>query len=125
MHPFRAAVEARDLEAMVACLADDAELHSPVAHKPFVGKDSVAGALGAAFATLEDFRYTDELAGTDTHALFFRARVSDKATQGVDYIHENADGQIDVFTVIMRPLSAVIAMAEAMAPKVEGLAKAK
>jgi hypothetical protein len=124
MHPFRAAVEARDLDGMIACLADDPIFNSPVAHKAFVGRESVAGALAAAFDTLTDFRYTDEIAGADTHALFFRARVGDKDVQGVDYIHEDAHGQIDDFTVMLRPLSAVIAMAEAMAPKVEGLAKA-
>ncbi len=123
MHQFRAAVEAQDLDAMVACLADDIEFHSPVAHKPFLGKDAAAGVLGAVFQTLTDFRYTDELAGDDTHALFFRARVGDKDVQGVDYIHENADGLIDNFTVMFRPLSAIVAMGEAMAPKVEGLAK--
>lgn len=123
MHQFRAAVEAQDLDAMVACLADDIEFHSPVAHKPFLGKDAAAGVLGAVFQTLTDFRYTDELAGDDTHALFFRARVGDKDVQGVDYVHENADGLIDNFTVMFRPLSAIVAMGEAMAPKVEGLAK--
>jgi len=124
MHPFRAAIEAGDLDAAIACFADDIEFHSPVAHKPFVGKDAAAGVIGAVFNTLTDFAYTDELEGEDTHALFFRARVSDKDVQGVDYVHENADGLIDNFTVMFRPLSAIVAMGEAMAPKVEGLAKA-
>jgi hypothetical protein len=124
MHPFRAAVEAQDLDAMVACLADDIEFHSPVAHKPFVGKDAAAGVLGAVFQTLTDFHYTDELTGDGTHALFFRASVGGKDVQGVDYVHENGDGLIDNFTVMFRPLSAIVAMGEAMAPKVEGLAKA-
>jgi hypothetical protein len=123
MHRFRVAVEAQDLDGMVACLADDVEFHSPVAHKPFLGKDAAAGVLGAVFQTLTNFRYTDELAGDGTHALFFRARVGDKDVQGVDYVHENADGLIDNFTVMFRPLSAIVAMGEAMAPKVEGLAK--
>jgi len=124
MHRFRAAVEALDLDAMVALFADDIEFHSPVAHKPFVGKDAAAGVVEAVFQTLTDFRYTDELAGEDTHALFFRARVGDKDLQGVDYVHENDEGLIDNFTVMFRPLSAIVAMGEAMAPKVEGLAKA-
>lgn len=124
MHPFRAAIEAEDLDAAVACFADDIEFHSPVAHKPFVGKEAASGVIAAVFQTLSDFRYTHELEGDGTHALFFRARVSDKDVQGVDFIRENADGQIDDFTVMFRPLSAIIAMGEAMAPKVEGLAKA-
>ena len=38
MHPFRKAVEARDVEAMTALLADDVIFISPVAFKPYAGK---------------------------------------------------------------------------------------
>ena len=37
-HPFRAAVEARDLDGMVEQLAEDVEFHSPVSFRPFVGR---------------------------------------------------------------------------------------
>lgn len=124
MHPFRAAVEAGDLDAMVACMADDVTFHSPVAHKPFTGKEAATQVLAAVMDTLTDFSYTDELAGEDTHALFFRAKVGDKAVQGVDYVTEGPDGRITDLTVFFRPLSAIVAMGEAMAPKVEGAAKA-
>jgi ketosteroid isomerase-like protein len=33
MHPFRAAIEARDLDAMSALLADDVVLRSPIMFK--------------------------------------------------------------------------------------------
>jgi hypothetical protein len=95
-----------------------------VAFKPFVGKQAASGVLGAVFTTLSDFAYTDELSGDDTHALLFRAKIGEKGVQGLDYLHENADGLIDEFTVMFRPLSAIVAMGEAMAPKVQGLAKA-
>ena len=72
MHPFRAAVEAGDLDAALALFADDATLDSPVAFKPFVGIDAVGVVLRAVFETFEDFRYTDELGGEDgVHALVF------------------------------------------------------
>ena len=47
MHPFRAAVEARDIDAGLALFADDATLDSPVAFKPFVGIDAVSVVLRA------------------------------------------------------------------------------
>ena len=65
MHPFRAAVEARDHDAMVACLTDDVLLYSPVAFKPFSGKESVRGLFDALFQVFEDFRYVDELEGDE------------------------------------------------------------
>jgi hypothetical protein len=124
MHAFRAAVEAGDHAAMVATLADDIEFHSPVAHRPFVGREAAAGVLAAVMSTLTALRYTDELEAGGTTALVFRARIGTKDVEGLDLLRTNDDGLIDHFTVMMRPLSAIVAMGEAMAPKVEGLAKA-
>ena len=38
-HPFRAAVESGDLQAMSALLSPDVVFMSPVAFKPFTGRD--------------------------------------------------------------------------------------
>jgi hypothetical protein len=124
-HPFREAIEARDLDAASATLAPDVQFHSPVAFRPFDGHEATMGVLTAIMSVFEDFEYTDELdSGGDTTALIFRARVGDKTVQGIDYVHTNEDGLIDEFTVMLRPVSGLMAVAERMAPKVEGLAKA-
>jgi len=123
-HPFRTAVEARDHDAMTAALAPDVQFHSPVAFRPFDGREATAGVLAAIMSVFEDFEYTDELESGDTVALLFRARVGDKAVQGIDYLRHDEEGQIAEFTVMLRPLSAIMAVGERMAPKVEGLAKA-
>ena len=124
MHPFRAAVEAGDIDAGLALFADDATLDSPVAFKPFVGLDAVGVVLRAVFETFEDFHYTDELEGPDgTHALIFEARVGDKSVQGLDLLRTDDSGKIKNLTVMIRPMSGVIALAEAMAPKVGQVAK--
>jgi hypothetical protein len=109
LHAFRAAVEARDLAAMADALADDVAFHSPVAFRPFEGR------------AVEDFRYVDELAGDGTHALIFRARIGERQVHGLDHFELDGDGRIAVFTVMVRPLSGAIALAEAMGPKVAGL----
>src|SRR6266487_323574 len=119
-HPFRQAVEARDLDAIRELLADQVVFNSPVAHKPFKGRDVVAQVLAFAAATFEDFRYVDEVADGDRVALIFRARVGDKQLQGLDLLHTDDDGLIDELTVMVRPLSGAIALAEAMGPKVLG-----
>jgi hypothetical protein len=124
MHPFRAAVEAGDIDAGLALFADDATLDSPVAFKPFVGIEAVGVVLRAVFETFEDFRYTDELGGENgVHALVFSARVGDKSVQGLDLIRSNDSGEITNLTVMIRPLSGLIALAEAMSAKVGHLAK--
>ena len=55
MHPFRAAVEARDVEAMTATLAPDCQLFSPVAFKPFDGREAVSELFWNLFEVFEDF----------------------------------------------------------------------
>lgn len=121
MNTFRAAVEARDLDAMVETLAPDVVFNSPVAFKPFEGRETVGKVLGAVLSTFEDFRYTDELDTDGVHALVFRARVGDKEVEGIDLLRMNDAGEIADFTVLVRPASALMALGEAMGPKVAGL----
>jgi hypothetical protein len=118
---FRDAVEARDHAAVVDALAPDVVFNSPVAFRPFEGRETVGEVLAAVLDTFEDFRYTDELAGPTAHALVFRARVDGKELEGIDLLRFDADGRIADFTVLVRPLSATIALAQAMGPKVAHL----
>ena len=118
---FREAVEAQDIEAAIRCLAPDVTFNSPVAHTPFEGAEATGHVLRAVFETFEDFEYTDELEAGDTHALVFRARVGDKQLQGLDLLRMNADGQIEDFTVMVRPASGLMALGQAMGPKVASL----
>lgn len=115
---FRKAVEAFDLEAAIACLSPDVVLHSPVTFKPFVGRDAVAALFAVLFKIFEDFRYVDEFAGPDGSAvLHFRTRVGDREVEGIDMIRPGADGLIEDFTVMVRPLSAVTALRDAIGAK--------
>jgi hypothetical protein len=116
MHPFRAAIEARDIDAAVDLLADDVVFHSPVAFKPYRGRPAVEMILRAVFTVFSSFRYEREI-GTEDAALLFAADVGDKSLQGCDFIHLNDSGKIDDFTVMVRPLSGAHALAEAMAAK--------
>ncbi len=116
MHPFRAAVEAGDLPAAIALLADDVVFRSPVVFKPYRGRDAVAPILLGVSQVFEDFRYVREIGGPSgqDHALLFEARVGDRALEGCDFLHSGGDGLITEFTVMVRPLSATLALAEAM-----------
>jgi hypothetical protein len=114
MHPFRDAVERRDLAAMVDLLAPEVTFHSPVTFKPFEGRDAVGHVLGAVLQVFERFRYTDELAAEEVTCLVFEARVGDRDVQGIDLIRTDPDGLIEDLTVMVRPLSAALALRDAM-----------
>jgi hypothetical protein len=116
---FRTAVEAQDLDGMVDALAADVVFHSPITFKPFEGRDAVAMLLGVVFRTFEDFRYTDELDGDEVKALVFRARVGDKQVEGIDLLRFDSEGKIADFTVMVRPLTGAMALAEAVGKGLE------
>jgi hypothetical protein len=113
-HPFRLAAESKDLEAMTATLRDDVVLHSPILFRGFEGREIVVGVLTHVAATLEDFRYTDELSSESTVVLRFKARVGDRELEGIDFLELDEEGRVAELTVFMRPLSAVNAFNERM-----------
>ena len=107
------------MDAAVALLADDVVFRSPAVFKPYEGQETVATILRTVFGVFEDFRYTDELAGDDAHGLVFEARVGDRSLQGIDLLRTDADGRIAEFTVMIRPASGLIAVAERMGPALQ------
>ncbi|MEU4420886.1 nuclear transport factor 2 family protein [Actinoplanes sp. NPDC024001] len=117
MIDFRAAVEARDPDAIATTLADTVVFRSPVAFKPYPGKPITAAILRGVLRVFEDFRYVRELTGDSDrdHALVFEARIGDVAVEGCDFLHLDENGLIDELTVMVRPMSAAQALAEAMA----------
>ncbi len=117
---FRAAVEARDVEAMHDALHPDVRFASPAVFRPYEGREAVIGILRHVLEVLEDFRYTDELHGEGTHGLVFAAHVGDKEVQGWDYLTVGDDGLVTELVVMIRPLSGLIAVAEAMGARLAG-----
>jgi hypothetical protein len=113
-HPFRLAVEAKDLEAAKETLREDVVLHSPILFRGFEGRDVVMQVLTHVAATLEDFVYLDELADQRAVVLRFKAQVGDRELEGIDFLELDEDGKVAELTVFMRPLSAVTAFNEQM-----------
>jgi limonene-1,2-epoxide hydrolase len=116
VHPFGAALEARDVNAAVALLSEDVVFRSPVVFKPSHGRDAVAAILHAVSRVFDDFRYVREIGAPDAtdHALVFQARVGERLIEGCDFLHLDEDGSIDELAVMVRPLSGTLALADAM-----------
>ncbi len=115
---FRAAVEARDLSGLDGVFAPDVRFLSPVKYRPFEGEPMVRGLLSVLLRTFEDFRYVGRLAGevedAPAHILVFRAAVSGRQIHGLDLFRLDGAGRIAEFTVMVRPLSAVTALGDAV-----------
>lgn len=117
-HPFRSAVESRDIEALAALFLPEATLHSPAVYEPYVGREAIIFLLGVLLDVFEDFRYTDEFDAHDgSHALLFRTRVGHRELQGLDVLRFDDEGRITDLTVMIRPRSGLEALISAVAPR--------
>ena len=117
-HPFGQAIDAGDHDAALATLADNVEFRSPAVYKPYAGKENVSEILRLVATVFENFRYTNEWRDGSTTILFFEANVGDRELEGIDILEENGDGLIERFTVMVRPLSGLQALAGTMAARV-------
>jgi hypothetical protein len=113
---FRRVVEARELERIGELLTEDVVFHSPIAFRPYRGREMVARIINLVATILEDFTFQGEIGAEsdDDHALVFGARIGDLSIQGCDFVHTDAKGLIDEFTVMLRPLRAVHAFEDQM-----------
>ena len=68
-----------------------------------------------------DFRYIREVIGESDAVLEFKAELNGIVINGVDMIHWDADGKIDDFKVMIRPLKAVNLLHQLMGQMLKGM----
>ncbi|MUL64595.1 hypothetical protein BOO86_08990 [Mycobacterium sp. CBMA 234] len=121
MPTFREAIDARDMDAVEAMLAEDVVFRSPVAFKPYSGKAITAAILRAVVEVFEGFHYVREIHDGRDHAFVFQAAVDGLQITGCDFLQYDDDGKIVDFMVMVRPLRAAEALSRQMAARFEGI----
>ena len=116
---FERAVEARDLDSLVAALAPDIVFRSPVVYRPYEGREVVAKLLEAVMQVFDDFEYVQRFEADGAEALIFRARVGDRTLDGLDLLRFDEDGLVSELAVMVRPMSGTQALAAAMGQQLE------
>lgn len=112
---FRAAAEALDVGATMAALSPDVVLRSPVRDEPLRGKDAVTGLFVILFGAFDDLRFVEVYTSDDGgELLHFTWRMGDQEAEGVDIMHFDDAGLIDDYRVMVRPLSALLALRDAV-----------
>lgn len=111
---FRQAAEAKDFSAAEELFVEDVTFNSPVVYKPYHGRQQLEVILGAVLQVFEDFRYLEHVETGDCAVLLFAARAGDREVQGVDILKFGEDDRIVEMTVMVRPMSAMHALAERM-----------
>ena len=115
---LRAAMEAEDHAAVVALFAEDIVLHSPIIGTRFEGKEALSDLYAGIIEGFTDYRYTGEYESGDGNALAFAGTVRGKPLEGVDIVRTNDAGEITEMTVMIRPLSGLIAFLVGVGPHI-------
>jgi hypothetical protein len=118
-HPVRKAIEVKDIDAVASLLSEDVVFKSPAVYRPYQGRETVVALLGVVEQVFENFRYTNEWRDGSTTILCFEASVGDRDLQGIDILEDGPDGLVQSFTVMIRPLSGLQAVAAAVAERVQ------
>jgi len=116
---FKRAAEALDFAAGAELFTEDVVFNSPVVFKPYEGRDSLTVVLGAVVQVFKDFRYVGQVEDDDTAVLMFEARAGERDVQGVDILKFSDDGLISELTVMVRPMSGMLALADEMKKMLE------
>lgn len=107
----------QDAQGLDDLLDDEAVFHSPVVHRPQLGKRITAAYLGAALKVFfnDSFRYVREVRSGHDAVLEFEVELDGIHVNGVDMIRWNDAGRIVDFKVMLRPLRAVNLIHQKMA----------
>ncbi|WP_142393474.1 nuclear transport factor 2 family protein [Mycobacterium sp. 4858] len=115
---FLEAMHARDATGAARHLAENVTLKSPIVVEPFVGRDQAAGILTYLLDIIDEFTVVDFLSSNEHFAAVFNIRAGSTNIEGMDYIHLDDAGKVDSMTISWRPLPAVVAVQNRLAPAI-------
>lgn len=104
------------MEELDPLLSDKIVFRSPVAHTPYPGKAAIRLVLKTVNTVFQDFRYHRSFVSEDglSVVLEFSATVNGKGLKGIDMLRFDAQGRIEEFEVMVRPMSGLQALAAEM-----------
>ncbi|HVD38032.1 MAG TPA: nuclear transport factor 2 family protein [Solirubrobacterales bacterium] len=116
---YRVATEAGDIAGIMATLAPDVELVSPISGRMvFRGRDDVEHLLAAVYGSLKDLRWQDEIGEGDRRVLFGEARLLGVRMTDAMVFDLAPDGRIRRIGPHLRPWLALTLFALVLGPKV-------
>lgn len=116
---FLAAAAAGDTDAVIATLADDAEMVTPLSSRVVVrGRDDLRTFFGAFLPVLSrDLRWRSRVSNGGTTVALAEARLGGVRVEDAMLIEQNADGRIRRITPHVRPWLGLTVSAFVLGPK--------
>lgn len=111
-------MEAGDHAALVATMAPDIVLRSPIVDVPFEGREEAAELFAVLLEVFEEITYLADVPAGDLHVFAFRVKISGKQVEGVDLVRFNERDEASEFTVFLRPLDGIATFSAAVGPAV-------
>lgn len=113
-------LERNAMEELDPILSDKIVFRSPVAHTPYPGRTPIKLLLKAVNTVFANFQYHRTLHTDDGASVIleFSADIDGKNVKGIDLLRFDAEGKIEEFEVMIRPLSGLNALAKNMGEKI-------
>jgi hypothetical protein len=113
--PFRAMVESKLFAHLEDTLAPNVQFRSPAVFQPYEGRPAVGFLLRVVADVLgPEIAYQWQVREGDREVLLFTTRVGGREVEGVDLLRYDGDGRVSELVVMIRPLSALEAVRDAV-----------
>lgn len=117
LRTYRNAISRGDVASLTAVFAENAQLRVPLFNDPVEGRQKVAELLSLLFGIADSVDLGDAFTGPDGgYAIALNLEVGGARLEGLEHVHFNQDGLVDVLLVALRPLDGLIALHNTVAP---------
>lgn len=116
LRTYRDAIRRGDVASLSAVFAENAQLRVPLFNDPVTGRQAVAEILSLLFSVADSVHLGEAFTGPDGYAIALRLGVGGVELEGLEHVHFDREGLVDVLLVALRPLDGLIAMHNTIAP---------
>jgi len=117
LRELQIAAQDHDVEAVIACFADDIIVRSPITQRiRFEGIEQASDLFHRVFGVISDIRFYETVGeGDRTQVIFWKGRVGGQYLEEANLLRLNDQGRICEMTVFMRPAPGLLALAVGLA----------
>lgn len=117
LRTYRDAISRGDVASLSAVFAENAQLRVPLFKEPVEGRKAVAEILSVLFAVADSVHLGDAFTGPEGgYAIALALKVGGVELEGLEHVHFDENGLVDVLMVALRPLDGLVAMQNTIAP---------
>lgn len=113
-----AGMHAGEVDQVAENVADNIVLKSPIFADPFVGREQALAVIGHLLGAVDEFDSGEILIGEACFAVRLTLKVGAVEVEGVDIVTVDEVGKVDSMTIQWRPLPAIVAVQNRLAPAV-------